>query len=134
MKGVRDQYGVRRRRLEVGIVNCTDVDVNVPVPLSERSYTQKQQRQLPQIDSNHPPLRADRTGKFQSEIARPRTQIDNDASRSHIERLDYVCRALPSVALGFHSCQPLKCPKPLKRDSCKADYEKERQKDQEGAK
>jgi hypothetical protein len=134
VKGVRDKYGGRRRRLEVGIVDGTDVDVNIPVPLSECSYTQKQQRQLPQIDSNHPPLGADRIGKLQSEVARPGTQIDNDTSRPHIERLDDVCRTLPSVALSFYGCQPLKCPKPLNSDSGEADDEKERQKNKEGAK
>jgi hypothetical protein len=134
VKGVRDKYGVRRCGLEVGIVNCTDIDVNVPVSLSECSYLQKKQGQLPKIDSNHPPFGPDRRGQLQSKVARPGTQIDNDASWPHIKGLDDVCRALPSVALGFHGRQPLKCPKPLKSDSGDADYEKERQKNQEGAK
>lgn len=110
---VRDEYGIRALYRQVRIIWITAQNFDVAFILQDLPEPQKHQREPANVLCQNATTLTDRRRKFEREVSRTASQIDNYVSRPQIQCADNVSRTLPGIALSFDNIQARKGVKTL---------------------
>lgn len=103
MVGVYNEYGIHAFDRQVRIIWIAMQNRDVTVILQDLPEPQKDQREPANVLCQDPTALTNSRGKFEREVSRAASQVDNDISGLRVKRLDNIGWALPQVAFSFHS-------------------------------
>lgn len=136
--GVRHKHSIELAFLQMRVVRLTVKNLNVPLMAQEGSDPEERQWLSHNVLRNNKAFVPHNRPKLEREIARPRTDIGDDAALFEIEGLNRGVGLLPAVALSldhvqhFQGLNGLKCDDPYDKSEANS-QEKKRDADAVGA-
>lgn len=105
---VRNEYGIRALYRQVRIIRITMQNFDVAFVLQELPKPQKCQREPANVLCQNATALANWRRKFEREVPRTTSQIDNDVPRPQIQCLDNIGWSLPLVPFSLDDVQTRK--------------------------